>query len=99
MSLINHHSTEERCLGDCALGEGMYPQYATNDHFHWSVSYSSGAQKHIIYCTSLTITRCVHTDTHSDPSSVHPLINPVFLCGQSFEGYAGGQRAVSSLPS
>ncbi len=33
ISLITHHSIEKWCLGDCTLGEGMYPQCITNDHF------------------------------------------------------------------
>lgn len=29
LSCITQHSVEERCLGDCALGEGMYLQCVT----------------------------------------------------------------------
>lgn len=32
ISLLTHHSTEEWCLGDRALGEGMFPQCAVISH-------------------------------------------------------------------
>lgn len=32
ISLLTHHSTEEWCLGDRALGEGMFPQCAIISH-------------------------------------------------------------------
>ncbi len=44
VSLITHHSIKEWGLGDCALGEGMYPQCITSGHFQQFTFFTSGAE-------------------------------------------------------
>lgn len=111
-SLITHHSIEEWCLGDCALGEGMYPQSVTNGHFYQfggralemkaDHSFYLFFPPHLLSVLSVgeishILNKCSHTV--SDLSSIQPLINPAFPCGRSLEGDAGGQREASALLS
>lgn len=96
--LATHRSAEKRRLGDCALGEGMYSQWATSGE-----SLSGGRASCLPRWTSLTLHFYFRVDrfcrrrlqgrshTQSDTcwapsvtsSSLQPLINPAFPCGRS----------------
>lgn len=91
--LVLHHSTEERCLGDCALGEGMCPQSVTNGEnlfgdwalpvmiTHSAFLFTSLVPAVVCWKRVSHTIKCTHTVC--DLSSLQPLINPAFPCGRS----------------
>lgn len=103
LPLFTHHSIEEWCLGDCALGEGMYQQCVTNGNY-----LPAGRWKQIIHATFflhllsvlLSVGDILNKRTHraSDLSCIQPLINPAFPCRRSSEVDVGGQSEASVLP-
>ena len=108
--LITHHSIEKWCLGDRALGEGMYQEFITKVILQTVRSFSKSRTESRSFILPITtsvvllsvreISHMLHTNTHKQTHTLwpQPLINPAFPCGRSLEGDAGGQIEASSLP-